>query len=91
MHIKTRCMASFSTSHDNPPHPDEYTENPSTTRAASDHRRRHVMGGDYWRIEETSSSGAYGKVNMTPSLPPDFGTWACGTYNKDPMKPLLYL
>ena len=73
-HVITRCVTSFSTSHDGPYLLTTYTENSSPTRAASDERKRYVRGGVYWRLEETSSSGAYGEVKLTPSLTSDFLT-----------------
>ena len=73
-HVITRCVTSFSTSHDGPYLLTTYTENSSPTRAASDERKRYVRGGVYWRLEETSSSGDYGEVKLTPSLTSDFLT-----------------
>ena len=43
-----------------------YTENPSSTRAASDQRRRYIRGGADWIQEVTLSFEDCGKSRLTP-------------------------
>ena len=46
----------------------EYAENPSSTRATADQRRRYLRGGVAWIQEVTFSSKAYGKSILTQLL-----------------------
>ena len=60
----TKCVTSSSTSIDELSPLTLYVENPSSSRAAVDKRRRYVRGGTDWRHDVTSSFEAYGKVRM---------------------------
>ena len=72
--VITKCMTSFFTSHENPSHLNGYVANPSSSRYAAYHIREYIRVGAAWILEEKSSSGAYGKVKLTPSLTSDSGT-----------------
>ena len=73
--IITRCVTIFSTLHNEPSPPTSYVTNPSSNSATVYQSRIYIRGWQYWRLQETSSSRAYGKVKLIPSLMSDSGPW----------------
>ena len=63
---KKSCVASYSTSLDNPYHLTAYTANPSSIKETADQSMGYVRGGEDWIQEATLPFEYYGKARLTP-------------------------